>query len=624
MQTHLTQLTKLVRYFILTSTTEAGSGHPTSSMSATELLVALMFGEGGLFRQDLNNPRAFTNDRLIFSKGHAAPLLYSLYTAAGALPVEELMTLRKFGSKIEGHPTPEYPFADIASGSLGQGLSVGLGMALGIKLRIARGELKTEGREPRVYVLLGDSEVAEGQVYEAAQAASFYNATNLVAVLDVNRLGQRGATMVEWDLDAYQKRFQSFGWNAVTIPDGHDIELVLKTYQESLQAPEKPTIFIAKTVKGKGVSFLENKDNWHGKSVPQEMLADALKELGSVDTTLKGEVAQPAGAFTPTPAPATSTATVVTYKDKVATREVYGDSLVELGRIDPSLVAIDAETGNSTYLEKFQKVFPDRYFELYIAEQNMVSVAVGFRKLGFNPYVATFSAFLTRAFDQIRMAQYSEADLNICGSHAGVSIGQDGASQMGLEDIAMMRSILHSTVLYPSDPYQTHALMTAANNTKGITYIRTTREKTNVLYSPSDTFFPGGAKILAESPTDVAVVIAAGITLHESLKAQELLKNEQKSICIVDVYSIKPLDEETITQLIMKYKNVIVAEDHYPYGGLGDAISSVIAHKNLPISQFVHLCVRAIPHSGSPEELLRFEKIDAEAIAEAVRRIPAR
>lgn len=616
MQNNLTELSRVIRHHILSSTTEAGSGHPTSSMSAVELLATLMFG--GYFRQDLKNPRGYHNDRLVFSKGHASPLLYSLYAACGGLSHKELMSLRKFGSNIEGHPTPAFAFADVASGSLGQGLSVGLGMALGIKLRIKNYGLKL-AREPKVFVLLGDSEVAEGQIYEAAQTASFYSVNNLVAILDVNRLGQRGPTMIEWNLKTYQKRFESFGWNVIVIEDGHDLAQVQKAYEGALGGQKQPTIFIAKTIKGKGVSFLENKDNWHGKTVPKDQLEAALHQIGVVDLKLTGTVAAPAevayGASRPVAAPGGSPPT---FTSPYSTREAYGDGLVELGKSDFDIVAIDGETGNSTYLEKFQKVFPDRYFEMYIAEQNMVSVATGFQKLGFKPYVATFSAFLTRAFDQIRMAQYSDADLNICGSHAGVSIGQDGSSQMGLEDIAMMRSLLTSTVLYPSDPYQTADLMKQAHDLKGITYIRTTREKTTTLYSEKDTFKVGGSRVVKESDNDVAVIFAAGITLHEALKAYDMLQKDAISVSIVDLYSVKPIDEKTIVQFVISAKNVIVIEDHYPYGGIGEAVMNVIVKHKLSPASFTQLAVRKIPHSGSPQELLHFEEIDSNEIVNAV------
>lgn len=613
MQNKLPELLKLVQHTIITSTTEAGSGHPSSSLSGVEFMVALMFSEGGFFRQDLKNPHAITNDRFVLSKGHAAPLLYSLYEAAGAVSHDELMSLRKFGSKLEGHPTPEFAFADVTTGSLGQGLSVGLGMALGIKLRNFGFK-----RTPKVYVMMGDSESAEGQIYEAAQAASFHKADNLVAILDVNRLGQRGPTMLGWDLKTYQKRFESFGWEAIVLEDGHDVVAIQNALKSALMEQTKPIIFILKTKKGHGVSLLEDQDNWHGKPVPKDKLEAALKEIGEVDMKLTATIASPESSVVP-PAASSTQPSTQPFKTPYSTREAYGDALVELGHEDPDVVVLDGETGNSTFSEKFQKHFSDRYFELFIAEQNMISVALGLSKIGYKPYSSTFAAFLTRAFDQIRMAQYSDPNLNICGSHAGVSIGQDGASQMGLEDLSMMRSLLNSTVLYPSDPYQTVKLVKLSNATNGVTYIRTTREKTPLLYSEKDTFKVGGSTVLKEDVKDVAVILTAGITLHEALKAYETLKSNGIAVAVVDLYSIKPLDIQTIRRFSERTKHVIVVEDHYPAGGIGEAVAHVILDEVKESIKFTHLCVRRLPHSGSPEELLKYEEIDAEAIAAAVK-----
>ncbi|MBI1863292.1 transketolase [Candidatus Microgenomates bacterium] len=556
MQNNLTELARIIRHNIVTSTTEAGSGHPSSSLSSVELLTTLMFG--GYFFQDLKNPRVMTNDRLVFSKGHAAPLLYSLYAAAGGITQEELMSLRKFGSKIEGHPTPDFKYADVASGSLGMGLSVGLGMALGIKLRAKTGELRSK-REPKVFVLMGDSEVAEGQIYEAAEIASFYTVNNLVGILDVNRLGQRGQTMLGWDLQTYQKRFESFGWNAIVIEDGHSIEEIKRAYDTHLSNQEKPTVFIAKTMKGKGVSLLENKDNWHGKAVPKENLEEALTEIGQIDKQLKGSINAPQGSVSAAPRASQHSSGAPTFASPYSTREAYGDALVAIGTTDHNVVVIDGETGNSTFSETFQKAFPDRFFEMYIAEQNMVS------------------------------------------------------------DLSMMRSLLNSTVLYPSDPYQTLELIKQANLSESIVYIRTSREKTDVLYKPTDRFKIGGSRVIKESAKDMAVIFAAGITLHESLKAYELLQKEGISLAVVDLYSIKPVDEETVARLAKKYHAVIVAEDHYPYGGIGETVQSVIQKSVLEPVTFTHLCVRKLPHSGAPQELLHFEEIDAAAIVAAVK-----
>lgn len=624
----LKKVCQLVRHDILTSTTAAGSGHPTSSLSGVELMTTLFFG--GFLRYDLENPGYIFNDRIIFSKGHAAPLLYSLYQAAGVISHEELLTLRQFNSRLEGHPTPEFKYAEAATGSLGQGLSIGVGMALGMKLR------KITNYQPKVYVLLGDSEVAEGQVWEAMEIASHYKLNNLVAILDVNRLGQRGETMLGWDLETYKKRAESFGWNAIVVEDGHNLTQVKKAFDSQLKTQNsKPTMIIAKTIKGKGVSFLENKDDWHGKAVPKDKLQDALDEFGNIDRTIKGVIKKPKNLnvsellkLTPYFEPENKNIKKLTPKlnyeinSSVATREAYGDALVSLAERHPRLVVLDAETSNSTLADKFKNKFPDRFLEMFIAEQNMVSVAVGLSKLGFIPYISSFAAFLSRSFDQIRMAQYSEAHIGACGSHAGVSIGYDGSSQMALEDISMFRSILESTVFYPSDATSMHRIIEQSMVIPGVVYIRSTREKTPVLYDAQEKFFKGGSKIIKQSEKDVAVVFTAGITLHEALKAYEELKKENIFIAVVDLYSIKPIDLSTIHHLTSSIKNIIVVEDHYPTGGIGEAVLSAlhsdIRHSSSNI-QFTHLAVSKTPHSASPQELLSYEEIDSKAVIRAVK-----
>ncbi len=608
MDVNLDIITKLLRYNILTSTTAAGSGHATSSLSAVEMMSVLFFG--GLFRQDLKNPHALNNDRFVLSKGHASPLLYSLYQAAGAVSREELMTLRQLTSDLEGHPTPHFKYADVASGSLGQGLSVGLGMALGLRHIYGKGS-------PRVFVLMGDSEAAEGQVWEAMELAAHYKTGNLYGFIDVNRLGQRGETLLGWDVDTYAQRVESFGWNAVVIHDGHNLDEIEKAYTSHItDGSDKPTMFIVKTVKGKGVSLFENKDGWHGKPLPEEKLEDALRELGDVDLNLVAPIAEPTIAPAPQSAMKPPAPVVSDYAPgaNVATREAYGDALVEIGKENPHVVVLDAETSNSTFADKFGKQFPSRFFEMYIEEQNMVSVAVGMSKVGLVPYVSTFAAFMTRAFDQIRMAQYSLANIKLCGSHAGVSIGEDGASQMGLEDIAMMRSILDSVVLYPSDAESALKLTHVLLNHNGIGYIRTARPKTPIIYGPKEKFVIGGSKILRKSPKDTAVIFTAGITVHEAINAYEALKNEGIMVSVVDLYSVKPADEQTIVKMARSAGNVLVVEDHYPAGALGEAVSAVLAARNVQIKSFNHLCVKKIPHSGSSEELLKDHGIDAGAI----------
>jgi len=616
------ELCKLVRHHILTSTTHAGSGHPTSSLSAVELITTLFFS--GPYHYNIDEPHILNNDRFILSKGHASPLLYALYRVAGVLTDDDLMKLRDHNSRLEGHPTPLFPYHDVETGSLGQGLSIGLGMALGINLRTKNLELRTN-RKPKVFVLLGDSEVAEGQIWEAAELASHYKTNNLVGILDVNRLGQRGETMLGWDLETYAKRFESFGWNVITIADGHDVNKIQKAYQSDLP-DNQPTIFIAKTIKGKGVSFLENKEGWHGKPVPKDELDEALKELGEVNYDLVGKINSPDvrdqrsvvsdNLSTDSRQLATSQYSL---GENIATRQAYGDALVELGKSDDNLVVLDAEMSNSTFSEKFKRVFPNRFFEMFIAEQNMVSVALGLSKIGFKPFISTFGSFLTRAFDQIRMSQYSYVNLTFCGSHVGVSMGQDGSSQMGLEDISMFRSVLNSTILYPSDANSAIQQLKLLHGQKGINYLRTTRATLPVLYTTEETksMKIGGSKILRQSQNDKAVVFTAGITLHEALKAREALKNEGISVAIVDLYSIKPIDAETIKKFA--HLPIIVVEDHYAAGGIGEAVLSALASTKLQAKSFDHLCVHNIPHSGTPEENLHYQEIDASAIVKAVK-----
>jgi len=639
MKNDLKKITNLLRYDILTSTTAAGSGHPTSSTSAVELMTVLWFDE--YLHTDFKDPKYIFNDRIIFSKGHAAPLLYSLYHAAGELSYDELLTLRKFDSVLEGHPTPRFKHIDVATGSLGQGLSAGLGMAMGIKYQLhilrhpelgsgsneipkrVRNDVK---RTPIVWVLLGDSEMAEGQVWEAMELASHHKVNNLVGIIDVNRLGQRGPTMLEWDLNTYKKRIEAFGWNTIVIEDGNDLKQVSQAF-EKLRVTSyelrnhKPTMIIAKTKKGAGIKDVEDRDGWHGKPLPEDLMKEAIKEYGEVDTNESFKVAKPNKItnyelrITNKPDKLRVTSYELRVKDKVATREAYGEALKSLAP-DPRVVVLDAEVSNSTYAEKFKKAFPDRFFEMYIAEQNMISVALGMSKVGLIPYSSTFAAFLSRAYDQIRMAQYSEGNVKIAGSHAGVSIGSDGSSQMALEDLSMMRSILNGVVLYPSDAVSTLKLIEEMKKHDGVSYIRLTREKTSVLYKENELFKIGGSKVLRSSQDDKAVVIAAGITLHEALKAYEELKKNSTNIAVIDAYCVKPIDADTIVKHAKKTGHVIVVEDHYPDGGLGDAVLKVT--QKLPNIKFTHLAVNKIPRSGTPQELMEWEGIDAEAIVKAV------
>lgn len=617
------KICRLLRYDILTSTSAAGSGHPTSSLSSVELMASLFFG--GHFHFDLKNPKAFSNDRLIFSKGHASPLLYSLYHAAGAVKSKELLSLRKFGSALEGHPNPRFKYADVATGSLGQGLSNGLGMALAINLRISRGELKMR-RTPKIWVLLGDSEMAEGQIWEAAEIASFYRLNNLVGIIDVNRLGQFGETEAGWDTHEYKRKLQAFGWETIIINNGHNLDEINKAFLEIEEKRtvnnQKPFMVIARTVKGKGVGFLENKGDWHGKSLDQHQLKAAVGGLGKIDFEITGTLPQPEYEISPIKRKSngreisnilTKLENKINPETGKATREAYGDALVSLGEENENIVVLDAEVANSTFQNKFQKRFPERFFEMFIAEENMMAVAVGLSKIGFIPYISTFAAFLTQTYDQIRMAQYSAGNLKIIGSHAGVSIGEDGPSQMGLEDISMMRSILDSVVLYPSDSMSTHKLTALMNKHSGISYMRTTRAKTPEIYSEKEVFEIGGFKVHAgKNSKPKAVIIAAGITFHEAMKARHELSRENITITVIDLYSVKPIDSKNLIAIASEAKNVIVVEDHYPYGGIGEAIATLGI-------KLKHLCVRKIPMSGSPEELLKYEEIDAAAIIRTVK-----
>ena len=625
----LKKLCQLIRYHILTSTTEAKSGHPTTSLSAVELMTVLYFG--GFLHTDLNNPKSPTNDRVVFSKGHASPLIYSLYHAAGVIAHSELMDLRKISSDLEGHPTFRFKYADVATGSLGQGLSAGVGMALGIKLKIKSEKLKIE-REPKIFVLLGDSEMAEGQVWEAIEIASHYKLNNLIAIADINRLGQSTETMLGWDLKTYAKRFESFGWNTIILEDGHDLKSIYKALSNGSNlsnSTNKPIIILAKTVKGKGVSFLENKEGWHGKPLPKDLLESALKEIGKVDLDVRGIIELPKIQITKSKIQTNYKIQNPKYEmgANIATRLAYGDALLALGDIDEKIVALDGEMSNSTYSEKFAKKFPERYFEMFIAEQNMMTVALGLSKLGFIPFASTFAAFLTRGFDQLRMAQYSAPNLKVVGSHCGVSIGPDGPSQMGLEDISMFRSILDSTILYPSDAISAFKLTQTMAKLDGLFYLRTNRKETPVIYNEKEEFKVGGSKI--HKPVGVghdrpvALIIAAGVTLHEALKAQKELVKKGIGVAVLDCYSVKPLDTRTIVKLASELKNIIVVEDHYPAGGIGEAVMQTL-FANFQFSvfnfQFKHLCVRKLPRSGTPEELLHYEEIDSSAIVKAVKK----
>jgi transketolase len=594
-----------LRIHSIAATTAAGSGHPTSCCSAADVVAALFFGH---MRFDPKNPHYYNNDRFILSKGHAAPLLYAVWAELGFIPTEELLKLRQFGNDLEGHPTPRLAFADVATGSLGQGLGVGVGMALCARL---------DGLDYRTYVLLGDGECAEGSVWEAASMAGIYQLNNLTAIVDVNRLGQSEATPFGHNLDVYKKRFEAFGWRTEEI-DGHDLDEITEVLA-AVGLGNQPLVILAKTLKGAGISFIQDKENWHGKALSKDEADRATAELRP---SSRSGIGQPIPPPTVLPAPkagAPAQYPPLSYKpgETVATREAFGNALLRLGTVDERIVALDGDTKNSTFSDKFFKKFPQRSTECYIAEQNMVGVATGFAVRGKIPFASTFATFFSRAFDQIRVAGISRANLKLAGSHVGVSIGEDGPSQMGLEDLAMMRAIAGSTVLYPSDAVCAEKLMEQMVATPGVCFLRTSRPKTPVIYSNEESFPIGGAKVLRQSPTDKVTVIGAGITLYEALKAADALKSEGIHITVIDAYSIKPLGRDAILAAAQKTNlTVITVEDHYPQGGLGDAVAGELSTAGVKVHK---LAVFELPRSGKPEELVAHYGIDSHAIVKKVK-----
>jgi transketolase len=603
------ELAAQLRVDSIRCTTQAGSGHPTSGMSAADLMAVLLTK---YLRYDWSNPRLPNNDRLIFSKGHACPLLYAMFKAAGAISDAELLTLRKFGSRLEGHPNPHVlPYVDVATGSLGQGLPIGVGMGLNGKY--------LDKLPYRIWVLLGDSEMAEGSIWEAFDKASYYKLDNLIGILDMNRLGQRGETELGWNGAAYAARARAFGWHAIEL-DGHDLAAIDRAYAEALAQKDRPTCLVARTEKGHGVSLVANKNGWHGKALNPEQAKQAIAELGGerhlTVATLKPEPRQPAAPPAPKPLK------LPTYNQggKEATRKAYGDALVALGAAHPEMVVLDGEVSNSTHTDEFQKAYPERFFEMFIAEQQLVGAAVGLSVLGKRAFASTFATFFTRAFDQVRMASISNATLALCGSHAGVSIGEDGPSQMGLEDIAMMRAVCGSTVLYPSDPNQTAQLVKQMVALPGISFLRTTREKTPVLYPPGEAFPVGKSKVVRQSDRDRVAVIAAGITLHEALKAHEQLQSEGIAVRVIDLYSVKPIDREELHRAVKDTSGrLVVVEDHWEEGGLGDAVLDAFTGVGEHPPTVLKLAVRKMPGSGTPAELMNAAGIDARHIVQAVK-----
>jgi transketolase len=607
------ELAQQLRVDSIRSTTAAGSGHPTSSMSAADLLAVLL---AGYLRYDFANPKAPNNDHLIFSKGHASPLVYSVFKAAGAISDDELLTLRKRGSRLEGHPTPILPWVDVATGSLGQGLPIGVGVALAGKY--------LDKLPYHIWVVLGDSEMAEGSIWEALELGGHYALNNLIGILDMNRLGQRGETMLGWNSDAYAARAKAFGWHAIEI-DGHNLDEIARAYDEATRVTDAPTLIIARTLKGKGFSEIENKDGWHGKALPQDMADRAIKELGGV-RNLVVQVQKPEN-LQPEERPAPKPVQLPTYEkgSSAATRSAYGDALKALGAARADIVAVDGEVSNSTYAETFAKAFPDRFFEQYIAEQQMVAAAVGLQVRGYVPFASTFAAFFTRAYDFIRMAAVSQANIRLAGSHAGVSIGEDGPSQMALEDLAMMRAVYGSTVLYPSDANQAARLVAEMADTKGISFLRTTREKTPVIYGPDEQFPIGGSRVVRQSDPDQVTVVGAGITLHEAIKAADQLQGEGIAIRVIDAYSVKPIDATTLHAAAQATNGrIVVVEDHWFEGGLGDAVLDAFAGTETQafggtLPHVVKLAVHQMPGSATPEQEIEDAGISSSHIVAAVK-----
>jgi len=593
----------VLRRDVLKMTSAAGSGHPTSCMSCAEIMASLFFEE---MKYDVNDAENPNNDEFILSKGHAAPILYSSLFHAGCIK-NDLMKLRKISSPLEGHPMPRsLKWIKVASGSLGQGLSVGVGMALAaIKQK----------RDFRTYVLMGDSEVAEGSVYEALQLASHYGLNNLCTIVDANRLGQRGETMIGHDVKTYAKRFESFGWDALII-NGHDVNEVLWALKK-FRKNGKPTAIIAKTFKGKGVSFLEDKENWHGKALSKEELEKALREVPDfkmphvkVDRPLsnvwrfgKGKTRDNS----------------YNLGENVATRFAYGKALGSLAEANGNVIVVDAEVSNSTHSDEVKKIRPEQFIEAYISEQNLVGICLGMSKKGFDVFGSTFATFFTRAHDQIRMSALSSANFTLVGSHVGVSIGEDGCSQMGLEDIALFRALPDSTVFYPSDAVSTDRIVKESSKIKGIKFIRTTREKTPVLYKNTESFRVGDFKVVKQNSKSRVVLVGAGITLFEAIKAHEVLKKSKVSSAVVDLYCVKPFNGKKFVEFVKQNgKKVVICEDHRPEGGIGEMLSGVLSGTGFEI---LHLAVREIPHSGKPEELLKKYKIDSDSIVRAVKKL---
>ncbi len=605
----LRQKANQLRIHSIRATTQAGNGHPTSCCSAADIVATLFFS---VMRYDPKDPRNPDNDRFVLSKGHAAPLLYAAWAEAGLFETKELLELRTLESDLEGHPTPRLSFVDMATGSLGQGLSVGIGIALNNKY--------LDKSSARTYVVLGDGESVEGSVWEAADVARHAQLDNLCAIIDINRLGQSDPTMLEHNLDAYKARWEGFGWNTICV-DGHNHAELLKAFAKANQTTQRPSMILAKTFKGKGIPFAEDHPTWHGKPLSAQQADEVIDLLNQSQTSPAPDlpIAQPTtvqrtnGSAKPLPAPAYGP------NDSVATREAFGEALAQLGEVNPLVVGLDADVKNSTYTDKFGKRFPDRFFENFIAEQNMVGAAAGLGACGKIPFAATFAAFFTRAYDFIRMAAISQSNIKLMGSHVGVSIGEDGPSQMGLEDLAIMAAQPGMVVLYPSDATCAYRLVESMANHKGMAYMRTGRPKTPIIYDANESFTIGGSKVLRKSEKDQLTIVAAGVTLFEALKAHEELQKSGISVRIIDLYSIAPIDGATLKEAAKATNNlVLTVEDHYLHGGLGDAVMSALSTEGVRLHK---MGIQEIAHSGKPAQLLDHYGISARAIIEKVKQM---
>ena len=583
----------------------AKSGHPTSGMSAADLMAVLVANH---LRYDFGDPKNAANDRLIFSKGHASTLYYAILRAVGAISDEELLTYRKFGSMLEGHPTPIIPWVDVATGSLGQGLPIGVGMGLAAKY--------LDRLPSHVWVLCGDSEMAEGSMWEAFEHASHYELDNLTAIIDVNRLGQRGETMIGWNTGVYVERARAFGWNAIEV-DGHEVEEIDRAYKQAQEVKGRPTVIVARTIKGKGVKAVEDKDGWHGK--PLDDPDAAIEELGGI-RNIHVDVTKPDPAEPHTFPNGPLELPRYELGQEVATRKAYGEALAALGTARGDVVALDGEVSNSTFAEIFKQAHPDRFFEMYIAEQQLIAAAVGLHARGWNAFGSTFAAFFSRAYDFVRMAAISRVNLRLAGSHAGVSIGEDGPSQMALEDIASLRAIHSSVVLHPCDANQTAKLVAEMADTEGIVFLRTLRPNTPVIYGPDEEFEVGGSKVVRSSENDNVTIVGIGVTVHQALEAAATLDEEGISARVIDAYSVKPIDADTLQAAAEATGRIITVEDHFPEGGLGDAVLAALAEKD-EHPHVLKLAVREMPRSGKPDELLNAYGIDAEHIAAAARQL---